>query len=160
MSASAFTSAQSKASLHCPPSVAEPAGTAVARADHTDAVGAHIHPHTETAVTRQPELSTNLTRRIGVPAETHVERSPMDRQQVFDLIRDRLADILEVEPSSINEGDSFTDDLDADSLALIELAEALEEEIGERSVGFRIEDEDLEDIKTVRDAVDYVLARL
>ena len=40
-----------------------------------------------------------------MPAETHVERSPMDRQQVFDLIRDRLADILEVEPASINEGD-------------------------------------------------------
>jgi acyl carrier protein len=97
---------------------------------------------------------------LNVPAETHVERSPMDRQQVFDLIRDRLADILEVEPASIHEGDSFTDDLDADSLALIELAEALEEELGERSVGFRIEDEDLEDIKTVRDAVDYVLARL
>jgi acyl carrier protein len=95
-----------------------------------------------------------------VPAETHVEHSPLDRQQVFDLIRDRLADILEVEPSSIHEGDSFTDDLDADSLALIELAEALEEELGERSVGFRIEDEDLEDIKSVRDAVDYVLARL
>ena len=95
-----------------------------------------------------------------MPAETHVERSPMDRQQVFDLIRDRLADILEVEPGTIHEGDSFTDDLDADSLALIELAEALEEELGERSVGFRIEDEDLEDIKTVRDAVDYVLARL
>ncbi len=32
--------------------------------------------------------------------------------------------------------------------------------MAERSVGFRIEDEDLEDIKTVRDAVDYVLARL
>jgi acyl carrier protein len=95
-----------------------------------------------------------------VPAETHVERAPLDRQQVFEMIRDRLADILEVEPSSINEGDSFTDDLEADSLALIELAEALEEEVGERSVGFRIEDEDLEDIKTVRDAVDYVLARL
>ena len=92
-----------------------------------------------------------------MPAETHVERSPLDREQVFDLIRDRLADILEVEPSTIHEGDSFSDDLDADSLALIELAEALEEELGERSVGFRIEDED---IKTVRDAVDYVLARL
>jgi acyl carrier protein len=100
------------------------------------------------------------TRSSRVPAETHVERSPMDRQQVFDLIRDRLSDILEVEPATIHEGDSFTDDLDADSLALIELAEALEEELGERSVGFRIEDEDLEDIKTVRDAVDYVLARL
>ena len=94
-----------------------------------------------------------------MPAETHVERGPLDRQQVFEMIRDRLADILEIEPSSINEGDSFQDDLEADSLALIELAEALEEEVGERSVGFRIEDEDLEDLKTVRDAVDYVLAR-
>ena len=95
-----------------------------------------------------------------MPAETHVERGPLDRQQVFELIRDRLADILEVEPTTINEGDSFSDDLEADSLAMIELAEALEEELGERSVGFRIEDEDLEDIKTVRDAVDYVLARV
>jgi acyl carrier protein len=96
-----------------------------------------------------------------VPAETHVERGPMDRQQVFELIRDRLADILELEdPSIITEGASFTDDLEADSLALIELVDALEEEIGERSVGFRIEDEDLEDLKTVRDAVDYVVARL
>jgi len=95
-----------------------------------------------------------------VPAETHVEQPPMDRQEVLDLVRDRLADILEIEASSINEGDSFADDLDADSLALIELVEALEEELGERSVGFRIEDEDLEDLKTVRDAVDYVVARL
>lgn len=95
-----------------------------------------------------------------MPAETHVERGPLNRQQVLELIRDRLADILEREPTDINEGDSFFDDLEADSLALIELAEALEEELGERSVGFRIEDEDLEDIKTVRDAVDYVLARV
>lgn len=95
-----------------------------------------------------------------MPAETHVERGPLDRQQVFELIRDRLADILEVEPSSIAEGQSFSEDLEADSLALIELAEALEEELGERTVGFRIEDEDLEDIKTVRDAVDYVVARV
>ena len=84
----------------------------------------------------------------------------MDRQQVFELIRDRLADILEVEPSTIHEGDSFSDDLEADSLALIELVEALEEELSERSVGFRIDDEDLEDLKTVRDAVDYVVGRL
>ena len=84
----------------------------------------------------------------------------MDRAEVLALIRDRLADILEIEPDSIKEGDSFVDDLDADSLALIELVEALEEEIGERTVGFRIEDEDLEDLKTVRDAVDYVVSRL
>jgi acyl carrier protein len=84
----------------------------------------------------------------------------MDRQAVFELIRDRLADILEIDPSRITEAASFADDLDADSLALIELVEALEEELGERTVGFRIDDEDLEDLKTVRDAVDYVVARL
>ena len=84
----------------------------------------------------------------------------MDRTQVFELIRDRLADILEIEPSRITEAASFTEDLSADSLALIELVEALEEELGERSVGFRIDDEDLEDLKTVRDAVDYVYARV
>ncbi len=95
-----------------------------------------------------------------MPAETHVEQGPIDRQEIVDLVRDRLADILEIDPSSIHEGDSFADDLDADSLALIELVEALEEELGERTVGFRIEDEDLEDLKTVRDAVDYVHARV
>ena len=84
----------------------------------------------------------------------------MDRKAVFELIRDRLADILEIDPASITEGASFADDLNADSLALIELVEALEEELGERTVGFRIDDEDLEDLKTVRDAVDYVVAKL
>ena len=84
----------------------------------------------------------------------------MTRAEVFELIRDRLSDILEVEPDQIKEGDSFADDLDADSLALIELVEALEEELGERTVGFRIEDEDLQDLKSVRDAVDYVHAKV
>ena len=95
-----------------------------------------------------------------MPAETHVERGPMDRQAVFELIRDRLADILEIEPVAIAEAASFSEDLSADSLALIELVEALEEELGERTVGFRIDDEDLEDLRTVRDAVDYVVAKL
>ena len=95
-----------------------------------------------------------------MPAETHVERGPLDRQAIFELVRDRLADILEIDPAGIAEGQSFVDDLNADSLALIELVEAPEEELGERSVGFRIEDEDLEDLKSVRDAVDYVYERV
>ena len=95
-----------------------------------------------------------------MPAETEVSGAAMSRADVLQLIRNRLADILEIDPTSINEGDSFSDDLDADSLALIELVEALEEEIGERAPGFRIDDEDLEDLKTVRDAVDYVHGRL
>ena len=95
-----------------------------------------------------------------MPAETHVEQGPLDRNAVLEIVRANLGDILEVDPATITEGQSFVDDLDADSLALIELVEALEEELSERAVGFRIDDEDLEDLKTVRDAVDYVVARL
>lgn len=84
----------------------------------------------------------------------------MDRSEIVDLVRDRLAEILEVEPDTINEGDSFADDLEADSLALIELVEAIEEELSERTVDFRIEDDDLEDLRTVRDAVDYIDQRV
>jgi acyl carrier protein len=93
-----------------------------------------------------------------VPAETS-EQAPLEREEIFEIVRDRLADILEIDPATITEGQSFVDDLDADSLALIELVEALEETLNERTVGFRIEDEDLEDLKTVRDAVDYVHER-
>jgi acyl carrier protein len=85
---------------------------------------------------------------------------PLDRTAVFEIVRASLADILEIEGSTISEGQSFVDDLEADSLALIELVESLEEEMAERSIDFRIEDEDLEDLKTVRDAVDYVYARV
>jgi acyl carrier protein len=88
-----------------------------------------------------------------------VEQGPIGRDEIFEIVRDRLADILEIEPSTISEGQSFVDDLDADSLALIELVDGLEEELSERAVGFRIDDEDLEDLKTVRDAVDYVYDR-
>ena len=78
------------------------------------------------------------------------------RDEILEIVRDRLADILEIEPSGIGEGQSFVDDLEADSLALIELVEALEEALSGRIADFRIDDEDLEDFKTVRDAVDYV----
>ena len=87
------------------------------------------------------------------------ESTPLERDEIFEIVRDRLADILEIEPSTITEGQSFVDDLDADSLALIELVEALEEQLGDRIADFRIDDEDLEDLKTVRDAIDYVHER-
>ena len=96
---------------------------------------------------------------VSVPAETHVNKEPMSREEIFEIVRDRLADILEIDPATISEGQSFVDDLEADSLALIELVESIEEELSDRTVGFRIEDEDLEDLKSVRDAVDYVFER-
>ncbi len=85
---------------------------------------------------------------------------PLNRVSVLELIRSQLSDILEISPDSVQEGSSFVDDLDADSLALIELVEALEADLGPRIEGFRIEDEDLEDLRTVRDAVDYVMAKV
>jgi acyl carrier protein len=95
-----------------------------------------------------------------MPAETHVERSPIGPDEVFKMIRDRLAEILEIDDQLITLDANFSEDLDADSLALIELVEALEEELGERTVGFTIDDDDLGDLRTVRDAVDYVVHRL
>jgi acyl carrier protein len=95
-----------------------------------------------------------------VPAETHVERSPLGPDEVLAIIRERLAEILEIDEGRVTLESSFAEDLDADSLALIELVEALEDELGERTVGFSIDDDDLADLKTVRDAVDYVVARL
>lgn len=95
-----------------------------------------------------------------MPAETHVGGSPPGPDEVLTVIRERLAEILEIEEGAVTLDASFTEDLGADSLALIELVEALEEELGERTVGFTIDDDDLAELKTVRDAVDYVVARL
>jgi acyl carrier protein len=85
---------------------------------------------------------------------------PVDADEVFRIIRERLADILEIEESKITMEASFTEDLSADSLALIELVEAIEQELEDRAEGFRIEDEDLAELRTVRDAVDYVVERV
>jgi acyl carrier protein len=85
---------------------------------------------------------------------------PVEADEVFRIIRERLADILEIEESRITMEASFTEDLSADSLALIELVEAIEQELEDRAAGFRIEDEDLAELRTVRDAVDYVVERV
>lgn len=95
-----------------------------------------------------------------MPAETHTHHAPIDRESVERLICGRLGEILETDPGGISGGDRFTDDLGADSLALIELVEFLEEELGARTAGFSIDDDDLAGLHTVADAVDYVLARL
>ncbi len=95
-----------------------------------------------------------------MPAETHVDQGPLGPDEVLALIRERLAEILEIDESRITREASFADDLEADSLALIELVEALEAELGERTVGFTVDDEDLAELKTVGEATDYVVARL
>ena len=68
-------------------------------------------------------------------------------------VKEIIAQQLEVSPEQVRPQASFTEDLKADSLAVVELVLALEE-------AFKIEipDEDTEQIKTVQDAIDYIKA--
>lgn len=83
----------------------------------------------------------------------------VSRDEILQLVQTQLAEILEKSPTDIVESADFAD-LGADSLALIELVEALEEALASRSEGFRIDDEDLEGLVSVGQAVDYVTAKI
>jgi acyl carrier protein len=88
-----------------------------------------------------------------------VNPSSLDKATILSIVREQLAEILEKRPDDIAEDVPFTD-LGADSLALIELVEALEENLAQYAAGFHIDDEDLEGLLSVRDAVDYVAVKL
>lgn len=71
----------------------------------------------------------------------------------FEAIKQIIVDQLGVEESDVTMDASFVDDLGADSLDLVELVMAMEDEFG-----MEIPDEDVEGIHTVADAVNYAKA--
>jgi len=75
---------------------------------------------------------------------------------VLDRVREIAADKLSKDISEVSAESSFTADLDADSLDVVELIMAIEEEFGTDDTPLEISDEDAEDIMTVQDAVDYL----
>jgi acyl carrier protein len=75
------------------------------------------------------------------------------RDEIFQVIRGHLADELEVDPGTISEATRFKEDLEADSLDLYTLLQELED-----SYGVRISDEQAVQIRTVGQAVDFVLS--
>jgi acyl carrier protein len=75
---------------------------------------------------------------------------------VFERVGKIVVEQLGVEESEVKPDASFVDDLNADSLDLVELVMSLEEEFSSESKRLEIPDEDAEKIKTVQDAVDYL----
>jgi len=75
---------------------------------------------------------------------------------VLERVRKIVIEQLGVEEAEVKAGASFVDDLNADSLDLVELVMSLEEEFSNDSTRLEIPDEDAEGIKTVQDAVDYL----
>ena len=73
------------------------------------------------------------------------------REEIYEQIKSVLVEQLGAEESEINEEANFQEDLDADSLDLVELIMELEHQFG-----IKISDEDAQGIQTVGQAVDYI----
>lgn len=79
----------------------------------------------------------------------------MTEQEIFEKVKAVIADKLSVEPEKITLEARFIEDLGADSLDTVELIMGLEDEFG-----LEISDEEAERIRTVKDAVAYIQAKL
>lgn len=75
----------------------------------------------------------------------------MTEEEIFNKIKTLIADNFNVDQDKITENTNFTNDLDADSIDLVEFILQLEDEFGSE-----IPDDDAEKIKTVGDAVSYI----
>ena len=78
---------------------------------------------------------------------------------VYERVKKVIVEQLAVDENDVKSAASFVDDLDADSLDLVELIMALEEEFSTVNMQIEIPDEDVQQIKTVQDAVDYIKDR-
>ena len=75
---------------------------------------------------------------------------------LLERVQEVVADKLSVEPEEVTPQASFTEDLNADSLDLVELIMAFEEEFSTDDNPIEISDEDAEAITTVQSALDYL----
>ena len=78
---------------------------------------------------------------------------------VFDRVKDVVVDRLGSDESTVTPDASFVDDLNADSLDLVELIMGFEEEFTTDENQVKISDEDAEKIRTIQDAVDFIKAQ-
>ena len=78
----------------------------------------------------------------------------MAKEEIFDKLKELVVDQLGVEADEVTMEATMQDDLGADSLDLVDLVMSVEEEFG-----VKVADEDLENIKTVGDIVNYIEER-
>lgn len=78
----------------------------------------------------------------------------MSNEEIFGQVKAMLVDQLGVDEGDVTVEASFQDDLDADSLDLVEMIMEMEDKFG-----IKISDEEAEKIRTVGEAVDFVAAR-
>jgi acyl carrier protein len=110
----------------------------------------------------QPELSTD-PRPPRRGRAIHAGRSDVrcrevaqpvaSNEEILAGMAEILHEVADVTPADVTEDKSFTDDLDVDSLSMVEVAMAAEEKFG-----VKIPDEELPKLKTVGDAVKYIHA--
>lgn len=79
---------------------------------------------------------------------------------VLEKIQEITAEKLSVDIGDVKPESSFTEDLEADSLDVVDLIMALEEEFSTDDKAIEISDEDAENIRTVQDAVDYISSKV
>jgi acyl carrier protein len=79
----------------------------------------------------------------------------MTREEVFEQVKSILVETLSVDEDKVTPEARFQEDLETDSLDLVELVMTMEDKFG-----MKISDEEAAGIKTVGDAVDFVMGRL
>ena len=79
----------------------------------------------------------------------------MDRAEAFAILKEAAVEVLAVDPSAVTEEARFKEDLDADSLDLVELVMGLEERFD-----ISVPEEDLDGVETVGQALTLVLGKL
>jgi len=79
----------------------------------------------------------------------------VSREEILEKVRELIADKLGVDKDEVTEEASLVDDLGADSLDLVDLVMVFEEEFD-----VKIEDDELENIKTVKDVVDGIMSKM
>jgi acyl carrier protein len=79
----------------------------------------------------------------------------MDRTEIVDAVKDACVELLQADRADLTEATSFGDDLEADSLDLVEVVMSLEDRFD-----LKIPEDDLDGVKTIGEAADVVVARI